>query len=146
MLVRPDGTGFASGRSHFLDYPPGSPERTPKIFVKIQAESIDGVMFAQLDTGAPWSMMNTEIAETLSLLGGEGELKRLSTRLGEFDGRLERTSLTIVADDGESISSDFTVWVSPEWPGGTFLGYGGLLERIRFAIDASDNSFYFGPM
>lgn len=146
MLVRLDGTEFACGRSAFLDSSPGSPERTPKIFVKIQAESIDGAILAQLDTGAAWSVLNAEIAEALSLLGRKGEPAELSTRLGKFKGHLERTSLTIVADDGESVSVQATVWVSSEWPGGTFLGYGGLLERIRFAVDPNDNSFYFGPM
>ena len=146
MLVRPDGTEFASGRSSFLDHSPGSPEPTPKIFVKIQAEPIDGVIIAQLDTGAAWSMLNAEIAEALSLLGREGEPVEISTRLGKFNGHLERTSLAIVADDGESVSVEATVWVSSEWPGGNFLGYGGLLERIRFAVDPSENSFYFGPM
>jgi hypothetical protein len=28
---------------------------------------------------------------------------------------------------------------------GTFLGYSGLLERIRFAVDPQQNNFYFGP-
>ncbi len=146
MLFRQDGTEFASGRSRFLDYPPGSPERTSKIFVKIQAESIDGVVFAQLDTGAAWSILDAEIADTLSLLGGEGEPVTMSTRLGEVNGRLERTSLAIVADEGESISIEATVCISPDWHAGNFLGYGGLLERVRFALDASDNSFYFGPI
>ena len=136
----------ASGRSGFLDYSPGSPERTPKIFVKIQAESIDGALFAQLDTGAAWSVLNAEIAEALSLLGRKGEPVELSTRLGKFKGHLERTSLAIVADEGESISVEATICVSPDWHAGNFLGYGGLLERVRFALDASDNSFYFGPI
>jgi hypothetical protein len=129
-----------------LDSPPGSPERTSKIFVKIQAESIDGVVFAQLDTGAVWSILDAEIAEILSLLGGEGEPVTMSTRLCEVNGRLERTSLAIVADEGESISVEATVFVSPDWHAGNFLGYGGLLERVRFALDASDNSFYFGSI
>lgn len=38
------------------------------------------------------------------------------------------------------------MWVSPEWRRGNFLGYEGFLNRIRFAIDPSDNSFYFGLM
>jgi len=146
MLFRQDGTEFASGRSRFLDYPPGSRERTSKIFVKIQAESIDGVVFAQLDTGAAWSILDAEIAEILSLLGSEGEPVTMSTRLGKVNGRLERTSLAIVADEGESISVQATVFVSPDWHAGNFLGYGGLLEHVRFAVDPSDNSFYFGPM
>jgi len=126
--------------------PPGPPERTSKILVKIQAESIDGVVFAQLDTGAAWSILDAEIAETLSLLDGEGQPVTMSTRLGKVNGRLERTSLAIIADEGESISVEATICVSPDWHAGNFLGYGGLLERLRFAVDASDNSFYFGTM
>lgn len=103
------------------------------------------MVFAQLDTGATWTILDTEIADTLSLLGGEGEPVTMSTRLGVVSGRLERTSLVIVADDGESISVEATILASPDWHAGNFLGYGGLLERVRFALDASDNSFYFGP-
>jgi hypothetical protein len=36
------------------------------------------------------------------------------------------------------------VLVSAEWLAPTFLGYMGLLERIRFAIDPQANQFYFG--
>jgi len=146
MLFRQDGIEFASGRSRFLDYTPGSQERGSKIFIKIQAESIDGVVFAQLDTGAAWSILDAEIAETLSLLGGDGEPVTMSTRLGKVNGRLERTSLAIIADEGEAINVEATVCVSPDWHAGNFLGYGGLLERVRFAVDPSENSFYFGPI
>jgi hypothetical protein len=54
--------------------------------------------------------------------------------------------LGLVADNGESLSIEATVWVSREWTGGNFLGYGGLLERIRFAVDPANNLFYFGPL
>jgi hypothetical protein len=121
-------------------------EQTAKIFVKIEPELLNAVILAQLDTAAPWSMLDAEVAEALSLLNGDGEPKRVSTRLGDYDGRLKRTRIQIVADEGESLSVDATVWVSADWRGGTFLGYGGLLERIRFAVDPSENSFHFGPM
>ncbi len=146
MLVRTDGTEFATGRSRFLDRSPGSPEGTHKIFVRIQAQSLDGVIFAQLDTGAAWSMLDAEIADALSLLGGDGEPVTMSTLHGKINGRLERTSLAIVADEGESVSVEATVCVSSDWHWGNFLGYGGLLDHVRFAVDANDNSFYFGPM
>ena len=103
-------------------------------------------MLAQLDTGAAWSVLDAEVAEEMSLLGGDGEPMWISTRLGEYDGRLQRTRIDIVADEGDSLSVDATVWVSADWRRGTFLGYGGLLERIRFAIDPSENAFYFGQM
>jgi hypothetical protein len=33
---------------------------------------------------------------------------------------------------------------SPDWRGPNFLGYQGLLQRIRFAVDPEVNLFYFG--
>lgn len=145
MLVRADGSHFSTGRCRFSDHDPGSDEPTAKILVKVEPESLDLVILAQLDTGAPWSILDAQVAEALSLLDGEGEPAPLSTRFGILRGRLERIRLYIVADEGDTLSVDATVWVSRDWPGGTFLGYGGLLERIRFAVDPGDNSFYFGP-
>ena len=146
MLVQRDGTEFTTARAQYLDQAPGSPEQTQKIIVKMTVEPLGGVIFAQLDTGAAWSMLDAEVAEAMSLLRGTGEPSRISTRHGAIDGWLERASLEILADQGESLTVEATVWVSPDWRWGNFLGYSGLLERIRFAIDPSDNSFYFGPL
>ncbi len=146
MLIRQDGATFSIGRSRFADRAEDSQEQAAKILVKIAPESLGVVLLAQMDTGAPWSILDAQVAEALALLHGDGEPKRLSTRIGVFNGRLERTRIHIVADEGDSLGVDATVWVSPDWPGSTFLGYGGLLERIRFAIDPGDSSFYFGPI
>jgi hypothetical protein len=144
MLLRADGTQFSTGRSRFLDQAPGSEDQRARILVRIEPQSLGQVILAQLDTGAAWSILDAQIAEALSLLDGDGEPVRFSTRLGTYEGRLARTHLDIVADEGDTVTIEATVWVSRDWPGGTFLGYGGLLERIRFAVDPSDNSFYFG--
>lgn len=146
MLVQQNGISFTIGRSRFTDGIVGSQEQSAKIFVRIEPESLGGVIFAQLDTGAAWSILDSQVAEELSLLNGQGGPTTISTRLGGFSGRLERTRISIVADEGESLNVEATVWVSPDWPGHSFLGYGGLLERIRFAVDPSDNTFYFGPV
>jgi hypothetical protein len=146
MLVRQNGDPFSLGRSQYADRADASHEQTPKIFVKISAEPLGGVIFAQLDTGAAWSVLNAEIAEAMSLLDGHGEPKGMQTRLGEFQGRLERTSFELIADEGTSLTIEATVWVSRDWPGGTFLGYGGLLDHLRFAIDPTNNSFHFGQI
>lgn len=125
MLNFTDGTSFTTGRAKYLDQ--GS-----------QADE------GSADTGAPWSVLNVELAETLGLLGGDGEQVTINTRDGTFDGRLEEAILTILAEDGQSITVDATVFVSHEWRGQTFLGYMGLLERIRFALDPQMNDFHFG--
>ncbi len=39
-----------------------------------------------------------------------------------------------------------TFFICSDWPDGrTFLGYSGLLDSIRFALDPQANHFYFGP-
>jgi hypothetical protein len=77
----------------------------------------------------------------MQLMNDEGEPKRLSTRFGSIGGQLKRTHITILADDGDSIELEATVFVPTEWTGGNFLGYGGLLERVRFAVDPQENFF-----
>ena len=69
---------------------------------------------------------------------------RLSTRLGVLQGQLIRLPVTLVADEGESLDLEAQFFVSPEWRGGTFLGYTGFLDRIRIALDSPANLFYFG--
>ena len=143
MLVR-DGAAFTVGRSRFVDHLEGTQDSSAKIFVKIEPESFGALVMAQLDTGAAWSILDAPVAEALDLLRGSGEAISLQTRHGPIRGRLERIQVELVADDGDSISVNATVLVSQEWTHGSFVGYGGLLERIRFAIDPSDRFFYFG--
>jgi hypothetical protein len=101
-----------------------------------------------LDTGADWSVFNTEIAEDLGLFGIEGEPIALSTRFGTIAGYLVPAPVTLIADDGDSLRIDATVFISTDWPrkAGTFLGYSGLTERIRFAVDPQKNDLFFGPI
>ncbi len=146
MLVRHDGDRFSIGRSFFADQPPGAEPPTAKIFVKIEPGSLGMPILAQLDTGSAWSILDPEVANELSLLNGGGVPAEMSTRLGHVRGWLERTVIELVADEGDALSVEATVFVSPDWRGGNFIGYSGLLERIRFAVDPSDNSFYFGPI
>lgn len=146
MLVRQNGSSFCTGRSRFNDRAEGSDAPTAKIFIKIEPHSFGLPILAQLDTGAAWSILDTEVARELSLLNGEGEAIEISTRVGTVRGRLERTQIDIIADEGATLSVQATVFVSPHWKLGNFIGYCGLLERVRFAIDPSDNSFYFGSM
>ena len=145
LTLTSDGTAFATGRMRFLDEDPGSPEKSHKIYVKIEPGEFGSPVLAQLDTGAAWSILDPQIAEELALFDGQGQSTTLVTRFGRISGSLERTKLTILADEGESIEFEATVFVSREWQAGSFLGYAGLLERVRFAVDPQKNFFYFGP-
>lgn len=143
-----NGQPFSAGRAHFADELPEGPEGTNKVYLKFQVEGLDAPLMGVLDTGAPWSCLDPEVAEAVRATDAAGEPKRIRTHAGVFDGKLVRLTVTLLADEGESWSVDSTVFVptDPGWPKGrSFLGYGGLLERIRFALDPSVNDFYFGP-
>jgi len=134
---------FTIGRAKFSDTAPWAAE-TPKIYVKFTPESLGVVLLAALDTGAPWSILDTDVADTLGLLKEHEEpTTTVTTWRGRVRGHLERIGLTLHADEGDSLDLEATVLVVPDWRG-NFLGYGGLLQHIRFAVDAGQNFFYFG--
>jgi hypothetical protein len=143
-----NGESFTTGRARFDDNLADKPEETAKVYVKIRLDCPDGplVVPAQLDTGAAWSMLESEIAEAMGLFDEPGEEIPISTRLGRVSGRLVRTHLTLLADQGRSLLVESTVFVSPDWVGPNFLGYSGLLDRVRIALDPGlgRNYFYFG--
>ena len=98
-----------------------------------------------VDTAASWCVLEGALA---SLFVQEHEIliqnQRLATRLGDYVGDLCRAPVTLLADEGDSLTIESTVFLCRDWPGPNFIGYNGLLERIRFAVDLSSNTFYFG--
>ena len=144
MLLWPDGSTFATGRSRYLDGDPEIPAETAGVHVQVE---FDGVrVLAMLDTGAAWSVLKAELAAELDLFDRDGPAQTISTRIGTIQGKLVRAMTTLVADDGDSVGVHSTVFVSPDWPAGNFIGYTGLLERIRFAVDPETNAFLFGAL
>ncbi|HBL25975.1 MAG TPA: hypothetical protein DD490_03980 [Acidobacteria bacterium] len=143
MLIL-DGKPFTTGRARFFDQHPRFPEPSAKIYVQVEFAGLDGTWIAQVDTGAAYSILEIDVATALGLLGLKKPWTRLSTRLGVLNGQLIRLPVALVADDGESLEVEAPFFVSPDWRGGTFLGYTGLLDRLRFALDSPANLFYFG--
>ena len=144
MLHWPDGSTFATGRSRYLDRDPGRPSETSSVHVQVEFNGVP--VLAMLDTGAAWSVLNAELAGDLELFDRDGEAVTISSRLGAVQGKLVRAKTILVADDGDSLGFDSTVFVSRQWRAGNFIGYAGFLERIRFAIDPQDNAFIFGGL
>jgi hypothetical protein len=145
-MLKRNEQDFTTGSSRFFDESLGAPELTPKVYVRVGFPSVQRrkPTLAQLDTGAAWSVLQLDIAEELDLLDGRGELVRMQTAVGTLQGRLERVPLILIADQGISLELQATFFVSRRWHGETFLGYTGLLDKLRIALDSPANQFYFG--
>ncbi|MBI3732481.1 MAG: hypothetical protein HY259_03370 [Chloroflexi bacterium] len=69
-----------------------------------------------------------------------------------YSGRLYLLNLTLLAIEGYSLELSATAFVpDSEWAESwghlpSFLGLPGCLERLRFAVDPSTDTFYFGPL
>ena len=135
---------FTQGRSKFSDHAPGVGELTAKVYIPVQFGR-SRPLLAQLDTGAAWSVLDPMIAQSLSSSLDWVEPAIMATRFGSLSGYLARTPVTFPAEEGEPLTILGTFFVSEHWPAGlTFLGYSGLLDAMRFALDPQANDFYFG--
>lgn len=135
---------FATGACTFIDTAPGTLYEA-RIFVPVRLAGLDVDVTAMVDTAAPWCVLEGAIANLYA--DREASLvprQRLSSRLGDHTGDLHRSPITLLADEGDSLTVEATIFVCPDWPGPNVIGYNGLLERIRFAVDPSLNTFYFG--
>lgn len=100
-----------------------------------------------IDTAAPWCIFEPAIAEALrDHVGVLREDALIDSRLGRFQGTLCQGRLQIVADDGEDLDIEAVMFLCPDWSGGNFIGYEGVLDRIRFAVDPNRNRFYFSSL
>lgn len=142
------GLPFAAGRARFLDRNPASRELSAKIYVLVEFPGLNEQSYAQLDTGAAFSVLDRATADALGLLDGDGERERMITHVGTVEGTLERVSLKLIAQEGDSLDIQATFLVSDDWERHTFLGYTGLLDHVRIALDPSPgkNWFYFGEV
>ena len=102
-----------------------------------------------LDTGAECGIFPAELAAALGYGDPtQGVPTILDTRYGRYAGHLVRIPTSIPADEGNGIDVDLTWLVIPDWPGPPVIGWGGCLERLRFALDPTpgEECFYFGPI
>jgi hypothetical protein len=61
-------------------------------------------------------------------------------------GRLERLRLRFCAEEGSEVEIEASCFVSADWTGPMVIGWKGGLERVKVALDPSDNSFYFAEL
>ena len=145
-MLRLRSLPFTSGRSKFADHTREALDKTAKVHVKVEFPGLDSFVLAQLDTGAAWSVLPPDIARRMEVPSLAGQPTILNTWLGRKAGYLVRLPFTFLADEGDDVMTEGTFFLTPDWPEGlTFLGYSGLLDSIRFALDPQVNDFYFGP-
>ena len=141
-----NGAPFTTSRATYRDFDPENVSRQTAIYVQVILPIHTGVsVYALVDTGAPYCIFETEITEALGLFPEDGERITLSTRKGSFRRTIQRLSIRLVAEQGDSLDIDASVFGTSDWGAGNFVGYGGFLERFRFAVDPRENAFYFGP-
>jgi hypothetical protein len=142
--------GFAVGSTPFEDRYPGD-EHNARIVLTVTPE--DGPSTPMIvDTGAPWCILGPELAEAWGTTFHEiyRPSERLNIRGISYTGRLVRATIVLKATSGEDLALEATIFIPDVEPGETwnlpnFLGLDGLLNRIRFAVDPTENVFYFGP-
>src|SRR5947199_6388162 len=101
-MLKLDQVDFTCGRALFLDSVKGFQEPTAKIFVKISLEGrLNFGFYAQLDTGAAWSVLDPVLARAFGLMGMEGVQTKLNTRFGLFHGSLIPLRITFLAKEDD---------------------------------------------
>lgn len=98
-------------------------------------------------------MCAPELAHRVGITSGPS-LGRISLQVRGFsvEGQLFRLTVTFPADLGNSLTIDATAFVPDiEWIEAwgdlpSFIGLSGCLERMRFAVDPTSDSFYFGSL
>jgi len=144
-------SGFAVGSTVYDDHYPGDDEQN-RIVLNVALEGQKGTAVKMIvDSGAPWCILNPRLLEEGNLVSevNYSHTTKLNIR-GEIRwGHLIRANVILKAMNGENLKVEATFFVpfmeSDEvWNYPNFLGLGGFLDRIRYAVDASENAFYFG--
>jgi len=149
LLLFPDGEVFATGAMPYQYIPVIPSESANRIILTVEVGGI--TIEAVVDTGAPYAILPPSIAR----LGGFNPdfvlgRERMLIRGMRLEGSIDRIPIKLVAAQGDNLVVPATVFVPDreelwgEFP--AFIGLGGFLERIRFAVDPINDIFYFGSL
>ncbi len=152
LLGFTDGTLFATGAAPYAYRPVTAWESAPRVILTIRLEGVETSAF--LDTGGVYLLCAPQLARRLGLDPLDGiPAPPLQLGRGRLEGALHRVGLTFIAVDGEDLSIESTMFVPHVRPGEQWpedfpcvLGMQGCLERLRFAVDPTDDTFYFGEL
>jgi hypothetical protein len=147
ILFFANGNTFATGSCPYRYIPATAGESTNRIFMTVQIAGFP--IESVVDTGAPYVILAPEFTRVIGLNHNSALYReRMLIRGMRLDGSVYRFNMTLVATLGDDLDLQATIFVpdSREMWGNfpSFIGLGGFLERIRFAIDPTDDTFYFG--
>jgi hypothetical protein len=152
LLQFTGGTLFATGAAPYAYLPVTARESAPRVILSIRLGEIETSAF--LDTGGVYLLCAPQLARRLGLDPQDGiPAPPLQLGRGRFEGALHRVGLTFIAAYGEDLSIESTIFVPHAKPGEQWpedfpciLGMQGCLERLRFAVDPGNDTFYFGDL
>lgn len=151
---KPWSTGCTTAYVGEHEWFPGQPPLT-LAFECIVGTNVPQTHTAFLDTGATFSMVSADVAQTLGdELGDEVERTALHSRFGRSEGGIYRIPFTISAREGIDLELNQVRTFVPDdfWPGpSVIVGMQGFLDRIRFALLPSVSpdgvsTLYFGAL
>jgi hypothetical protein len=150
LLKFEDGRPFAQGASTYLYRPATERDTTPRIFVAVLIEDIPTETV--VDTGGVYLVCEPETADLLDLDAASGlATDKVNIRGRSVPGTLHRLYLTLLAEEGKSLKLETTAFVprlrpNERWDLPPYMGLRGCLEWIRFAVDPTTDTFYFGTI
>ena len=101
-------------------------------------------VYALLDTASEWCLLPATIAVKLGYeLEPAPGVPPLHTRFGLLFGQLERIPLVFPADEGTDLEITATFFLCEDWLGPAVIGWRGCLERMRFALNPTEEIFHF---
>lgn len=149
MLTYSDGRSFSQGACHCLISPLDN-SCLNRIILQVNIEGIEDK--AVIDTGGAYLICSREISDYLRpSLMPEDISQEIQVRGLNIKGTLHRFTLRLLADEGNGVDIDIDATaLVPESNSShnlpTILGLMGCLERLKFAVDPSDDTFYFGDI
>ena len=107
------------------------------VAARCRLAGVNNVELALLDTGAQWTLIGGELVDLVEPFASSMRWSiTYSTRLGNVEAHCYRLDIELVADEGDDLLVNATVLLAKDWKGPPIvLGYRGLLERVRLALD-----------